>query len=478
VVNPEDGAVIGIVTRTDLLKTMGDTAPSPGYTNLGNKLEAALPAARLALLKEIAAKGHDQHMAVYVVGGFVRDLLMNRPSPDFDVVVEGDAIALASTLAECYGGKLVSHGRFGTAKWTICEVRASLAKSLSPVGLDPADLPESLDLISARTEFYDYPTALPTVERSSIKLDLHRRDFTINTMALRLDGRHYGELYDYWGGLRDLRGGLVRVLHSLSFVDDPTRMMRAVRFEQRFGFQIEKRTLQLIDEARPLVRQVSGDRLRHEFILMLSEEHTLEMLARLQDLQLLSAIYPSLNWQPGYAKVFNLALSAPIDPIWNLPEKIGSLPLRQALALLTWLAHFPHEDAEAITQRLRLPREIRAGIEEAISLREELPAILNSPPSVITSRLDQVQPAALFVLDLFETPGALREVIYNYLKIWRNIWPVTNGDTLRQMGIPPGPRYRLILSRLRNAWLDGEIASVTEENHLLQELLRNLPDND
>jgi tRNA nucleotidyltransferase (CCA-adding enzyme) len=97
------------------------------------------------------------------------------------------------------------------------------------------DLPESLDLISARTEFYDYPTALPTVERSSIKLDLHRRDFTINTMALRLDGRHYGDLYDYWGGLRDIRRGLVRVLHSLSFVDDPTRMMRAVRFEQRLA---------------------------------------------------------------------------------------------------------------------------------------------------------------------------------------------------------------------------------------------------
>jgi tRNA nucleotidyltransferase (CCA-adding enzyme) len=118
----------------------------------------------------------------------------------------------------------------------------------------PTDLPESLDFIGARTEFYDYPTALPTVERSNIKLDLHRRDFTINTMALRLDGRHYGELYDYWGGEKDLRKGLVKVLHSLSFVDDPTRMLRAVRFEQRFGFQIEARTVKLMEEARGLLR--------------------------------------------------------------------------------------------------------------------------------------------------------------------------------------------------------------------------------
>jgi len=154
--------------------------------------------------------------------------------------VEGNAINLAKALEKHFGGRMVSHSRFGTAKWQMAEIRAELIHRLPGNGpFDPADLPESLDLISARTEFYEYPTALPTVERSSIKLDLHRRDFTINTLALRLDGRHYGDLYDYWGGLNDLKRGAVRVLHSLSFVDDPTRMLRAVRFEQRFGFQIE-----------------------------------------------------------------------------------------------------------------------------------------------------------------------------------------------------------------------------------------------
>jgi tRNA nucleotidyltransferase (CCA-adding enzyme) len=281
VVDPENGMVIGIVTRTDLLKTMTDAAPIQGRQNLAPRLETALSPTRLALLKMVAAKGHEEHAAVYIVGGFVRDLLLSRPSPDFDVVVEGDAIHLGNTLSKCFGGRLIAHNRFGTAKWTINEIRDPLVEALSDgKPLAANDLPDSLDLISARTEFYDYPTALPTVERSSIKLDLHRRDFTINTMALRLDGRHYGELYDYWGGLRDLRGGMVRVLHSLSFVDDPTRMMRAVRFEQRFSFQIEERTRQLMGEAHPLMRQVSGDRMRHELNLILTEERAPAMVTR------------------------------------------------------------------------------------------------------------------------------------------------------------------------------------------------------
>ena len=262
-----EGELIGIVTRTDLLKTLEGAPPAalPGRMNLSSKLEAAMPPARLALLKYIADQAHEKHMASYIVGGFVRDLILDRPGLDFDIVVEGDAIGLARRLEAQHGGRLVIHSQFGTAKWEIREIAEKLCAEIPTMKeMNPDDLPEFLDLISARTEFYDYPTALPTVERSSIKLDLHRRDFTINTLALRLDGRYYGDLYDYWGGLGDLQKGVVRVLHSLSFVDDPTRMMRAIRFEQRFGFKIDQRTLQLIDEARPLVRQVSGDRLRHE----------------------------------------------------------------------------------------------------------------------------------------------------------------------------------------------------------------------
>ncbi len=174
----------------------------PGGSTWQTGSNSALPAARLALLKTVASQAHELHQAAYIVGGFVRDLLLDRPSQDFDVVVEGDAISLGQALSQRFGGRIVAHGRFGTAKWWIANQRDALAASLdNGLLLDARDLPESLDLISARTEFYEYPTALPTVERCSIKLDLHRRDFTINTMAVRLDGRHYGELYDYWGGL-------------------------------------------------------------------------------------------------------------------------------------------------------------------------------------------------------------------------------------------------------------------------------------
>ena len=254
VVHPDSGKIIGIVTRTDLLKTLTPNHRLPTHQNLAARLEVALPKVRLYLLKTIARAAHEQRIAIYIVGGFVRDLLLDRPGLDFDLVVEGDAISLAKSLARAYGGRVTSHTRFGTAKWLLADIPEELTNELAlewqnaqprqPQATDKLnangdDLPASIDLITARTEFYTHPTALPTVEQGSIKLDLHRRDFTINTLALRMDGRHYGELHDYWGGLNDLKNGLVRVLHSLSFVDDPTRMLRAVRFEQRFNFEIE-----------------------------------------------------------------------------------------------------------------------------------------------------------------------------------------------------------------------------------------------
>jgi tRNA nucleotidyltransferase (CCA-adding enzyme) len=204
VIDPQSGQVIGIATRTDLLKTLTSQTARPGLQNLAGRLEQALPPARLGLLKAVADIATSQRAALFIVGGFVRDLLLDRHSLDFDLVVEGDAIALAEELRRIFGGRLTTHDRFGTAKWLIAEARVSLATQLRFFDSSP-ELPEFLDLITARTEFYTHPTALPTVEKSSIKLDLHRRDFTINTLALRLDGTHYGKLYDYWGGYNDLR---------------------------------------------------------------------------------------------------------------------------------------------------------------------------------------------------------------------------------------------------------------------------------
>lgn len=473
VVDAKSERIIGIATRTDLLKTMtGESEALPGKMNLSAELDGALPAARLALLKEIAAQARELRTAVYVVGGFVRDLVLDLPSLDFDVVVEGDAITLAKALAKTFGGRIVAHGRFGTAKWWTDELRQTLAERLQPgAGLNPTDLPDSLDLISARTEFYDYPTALPVVERSSIKLDLHRRDFTINTMAIRLDGRHYGDLYDYWGGLNDLKKGLVRVLHSLSFVDDPTRMLRAVRFEQRFGFSIEARTLKLMADAHPLVKQLSGDRLRHELDLILGEPKALEMLARLHALRLLEAIHPQLKWEPRMAVALQAALFERIDSDWSLPARLGHLPLRRALAYLTWFLQLEPEGASAAARLLRLPAHWQEMLSSASEARARLPELVNRPASEVVQALESVPLAGLYALNIVLEEPDQRLLLRRYAVEWSHIQPRTDGKNLLACGIPPGPAYRQILSELRRAWLDGDVESVEEEEALLSRLL-------
>ncbi|MDR3572655.1 MAG: CBS domain-containing protein [Anaerolineaceae bacterium] len=486
VIDPISGEVIGIVTRTDLFKVMAGTeAQVPGKKNLAARLEVALPPGRLALLKVIAEQAYTQHTPIYIVGGFVRDLLLERPSLDFDVVVEGDAISLGQSLASRFGGRIVSHSRFGTAKWAISDVRSSLLDQLSThPALKTAnpwntiDLPESLDLISARTEFYDYPTALPTVEQGNIKLDLHRRDFTINTMALRLDGQHYGELYDYWGGLNDLHRGLVRVLHSLSFVDDPTRILRAVRFEQRFGFQIEARTRQLLDEAHTLLHQVSGDRLRHELDLMLSETRVGAMLARLDELGLLSAIHPELKWEPDLTRLLDQAMIAPIDPVWELPNRIGHTPVRRMLGYLVWLGRIPCKQAESIAERLRFPNTMCNPLLAACQLWNDLPGLMNARPSEITTRLDLVPRPALYAVSILTVSDDAKTLLQQYISKWRLIHPFTTGDLLQSMHVKPGPAYHQILESLRAAWLDGSVTSMEEEQTLLQQFLQTLPELD
>jgi tRNA nucleotidyltransferase (CCA-adding enzyme) len=473
VVDPESHAVIGIVTRTDLLKNLASGQEKIlGRLNLAGKVDSALPPARRGLLKAIAGQATNMHAAAYVVGGFARDLLLERPSLDFDVVVEGDAIALANSLADEYGGRILAHNRFGTAKWWIDEVRESLANRLVPnevVG--PDELPESLDLISARIEYYEYPTALPTVERSSIKPDLYRRDFTINTMAIRLDGRHYGELYDYWGGLNDLRQGLVRVLHSLSFVDDPTRMLRAVRFEQRFGFQIEGRTLQLMAEATDLVKQLSGQRVRHELDLILSEENAVAMLARLYGLGLLRAIHPQLPWSEEIGRRLGVVMESPPDPGWRLPAQFSHIPAWRALTYLAWLGELPYERAILVADRLRLPAALQQALKDVCALQNDLPGLVGTLPSQVVKRLENVPVLALAALQCFNMPAAAAALITQYVENWQHIHASIDGNTLRKQGIEPGPLFKQVLDALRAGWLDGTVKSVEEEQELLKSLL-------
>jgi tRNA nucleotidyltransferase (CCA-adding enzyme) len=474
VVDPQTHKVVGIVTRTDLLKTLAPKARRATHHNLAEKLEKFLPAECLVLIHTVAEEATAQRLPLYLVGGFVRDLLLDRPSLDFDMVVEGDAIALAGSLAAHYGGKVTTHSRFGTAKWFPAASYPPLSSPHAPRSTLPAQPPttSSLDLISARQEFYDHPSALPSVERGSIKMDLHRRDFTINTMALRLDGHHYGELLDPWGGYNDLEEGLVRVLHSLSFVDDPTRMLRAVRFEQRFGFSIETHSLQLMAEARSMLEKLSSDRIRHELNLILTEVRAADILARLDELNLLTAIHPSLTWDESLRRELGRDLDQPPPPDWGYLPDLGPVPLRQALGYLLWLSPLSHVKIDSVATRLRIPMLMRRNLKAACELRQDLPELKKAKPSAIFTRLEDVPLLAIYAVYLGST-GKCRQILNDFVVRWRHVRPKTTGNELKSRGLPPGRIYQNILKRLRDAWLDGEITTVAEEQTLLEDMLKS-----
>lgn len=474
VMDADDQKIIGIVTRTDLLKILTSQPTRPGHMNFAEKLEAAMPGARLALLKNVSEMASGQKAAFYIVGGFVRDLLLDRASQDFDLVVEGDAITLARGLQERYGGRLTTHARFGTAKWMIGNIREGLAAALGHPGEAP-DLPEFLDLISARTEFYTHPTALPTVERGSIKLDLHRRDFTINTLALRLDGRHLGELHDYWGGLNDLREGLVRVLHPLSFVDDPTRMLRAARFEQMLDFHIEKRTLELLGEAKPLLGQVSGDRIRHELDHILDTDQRINILERLSGLGLFVEIQPAMVWDQASRQNLEMLDAIDTKPLNGIDLDLSKGHSRRTLAYLLWFINLPVEKIQVILRRLRYPATQVKNIILASRLWKDLPWVANAKLSMIANRLEDVPPIAIYANFLAAREEGVCSNLQAYLDRLNAIHPAINGDDLRERGLAPGPVYKRILAAIRDAWLDGKIENNEQELAFLDELISDEP---
>jgi tRNA nucleotidyltransferase (CCA-adding enzyme) len=474
VINEGDGEIIGIVTRTDLLKILTAETTQQGRPNYAEKLEGAMPKARLELLKAVAAIAFEQKSAFYIVGGFVRDLFLERPSQDFDLVVEGDAIALARQLQGRYGGRLTTHARFGTGKWLIANIRSDLANSLTEPG-HADDLPQFLDLISARTEFYTHPTALPTVERGSIKLDLYRRDFTINTLALRLDGSHYGELHDYWGGMNDLRDGLVRVLHSLSFVDDPTRMLRAIRFEQRFDFHIEKRTQDLLYEARSLIGQISGDRIRHELDHILDEDQRVRMLERMSELGLLGEIHPALVWDDECRENLRMLSSLDNKPLTGVNLDLQRGSNRRRLAYILWFIHLPVEKIKAILRRLRYPTTQSKVVLSASHLWKDLPWLANAKLSQIANRLEDVPALAIYAVFLAARNEHVCSNLQAYLNRINLITPTVTGYDLQRRGLPPGPIYKHILGAIRDGWLDGKIENVDQEQAYLDKLIKNEP---
>ena len=428
--------------------------------NLSKQLESFLTAESMAVVRLVKAEAERLDLPLYIVGGSVRDLLLSRLIKDLDFTVEGDAAILAEALLRKYAGRVVFHRRFGTATWTLDE---STFKRVNIPLPGPSEFPPFLDLISARSETYSQPGALPAVQRSTIGDDLRRRDFSINAMALRLDGTHYGELVDPLGGQADLERGQIRVLHDRSFIDDPTRMLRAVRYAGRYEFEIEPKTLRLIgDEAKAVLAGLSGERLRHEFDLLFEEKNRAAMLNRLAGLDLLRPIHPALQF------------TSPLLPLPDeIPAELGSfakpdsLYFKQTLGWILWLMRLPVSDIEQISKRLDFPVFLAAATRAASNLFADLPSFTGWKPSQWTFHLDDLPALAVYAVFLATKDEDLRD----YLSTWRNIKPTINGNHLKQLGLEPGPQFAEILRRLRSAWLDGEIRNEEEEKSLLNRLV-------
>ena len=428
--------------------------------NLSERLNSFLSAESLAVVRLVKAEAEQLDLPLYIVGGSVRDLLLGRAIKDFDFTVEGDAGQLAEAMLRKYAGRAVFHKRFGTATWTLDD---TTFKRLNVPLLGASAFPPFLDLISARSETYAQPGALPTVRPSTIGDDLRRRDFTINAMALRLDGGYYGQLYDPLGGQEDLSHGIIRVLHDGSFIDDPTRMLRAVRYEERYKFQIDRQTLSLINaEARSVLASLSGERLRHEFDLIFEEENPSGMLERLAELDLLQPIHLSLhhaNFDLPYIDI----LPAEFGEI-TIPD---ILSFKRTLGWILWLMPLSAFDIDTISRRLDFPSQLTKSVQSASALLVKLPTLVGWKPSQWTYYLDELPTISVYAVYLMRMEPALRD----YLEIWRKVKPTINGNDLRNRGLQPGPRYTDILRQLRAAWLNGDVQSRDEELVLLEKLL-------
>jgi len=412
--------------------------------NLADLLKNSLDSAHLDLIHRIADESSALGFPLYLVGGSVRDLMLGRPILDLDLTLEGDAIKLARALVKKHGGELTTHEKFFTATWTPQSSNSQI-----------------LDLISTRRETYPHPGALPTVTKSTLGDDLRRRDFTVNAMAIRVDSHHFGELYDPLHGQADLEKKLIRVLHPKSFLDDPTRIFRALRYAERYGFTIESETLKLVnDDSRKVLSGLSGERLRHEFDLIFEEPNPSTMLKQLAELDVLKSIRLRVT-------SYELPLLDDPSPAFGEFAVPDMLSFQQTLCWVLWLMNSSVSEIEDIAERLAFPVLLTDAAVSASALKQELPSCKNWKPSQWTFHLDELPSLSVYAVYLVSKENALSE----YLSKWQHVKPLTTGDDLKARGLAPGPRYGEILRHIRAAWLDGEVMAAEEELKLLDNLL-------
>jgi tRNA nucleotidyltransferase (CCA-adding enzyme) len=400
---------------------------------LAQKLRAAFAEHDRKILDQAIALATRLKTPLYLVGGPVRDCLLERPITDFDLTVEGDAIDLAQRLAKKLRGSIKTHDRFGTAK-LVLETR-------------------SVDLATTRTETYAHPGALPNVTPGTLQTDLVRRDFTINALAIRLDGDHFGELIDLHHGAEDLKRGLVRVIHAQSFVDDPTRIFRAARFAARFNFEIEPETLTLIAAALPVIDQVSGDRLRHEFELIFREAQPASALTQLERWGVFKQLDPEFQFESETQLHFNAALDPFTGWVWLLRQ----LPTRAQLHLI---------------KRLNLPAEDTGDLLQAYELQRQQGAIKDSSaPSVLYHLLNGYTDQALSTAAIIIDDERTQRKITHFIEDLRGVKIAIDGHRLQELGLTPGPAMRRVLAAIRTAVLDGQVVSPQQEAELAKILI-------
>jgi len=469
----EGEALVGAVTRTDLLRyTYGGRREQPeAFYDLENLespprrdlitglITKRLNPCTIALLHDLGRVGDELGLAVYAVGGFVRDLLLGVENLDMDVTVEGDGIFFAERFAAAHGCRVRSHHAFGTAVLVF------------PDG-------GKVDVASTRLEYYESPGVLPTVERSSLRHDLYRRDFTINTLALCINEERFGLLTDYFGGRQDIQKRTIRVLHNLSFVEDPTRVFRAIRFEQRLGFPIAPQTENLIRSAvrMNILEKIGGRRLFNELVLILKEKEPTGALGRMASLGLLPSIHPNLKLVPQTARVVHEAVGV---LTWYRLLYLDEACETWQVYLLALCHGLRHEEFEEAGRRLEIPVRMTARVfslrHQALGMLDSLQRRIRRGPAIRNSEIfgwfHGLPLEILLYLAAASSQEAVKRYVSLYLTRLRLVCCSLDGAALKALGLKPGPDFGLIMDRLLAARLDGEVSSDDEERALASEMI-------
>lgn len=422
-----------------------------------------LPKRLAELLRRVGRLADAEGIRLYLVGGVVRDLLLKRNIWDLDLTVEGDGPSFARLAAKRFGAGLALFERFATARLVF------------PRGL-------KVDIASTRRESYADPAALPDVVTAALEEDLFRRDFTVNAMAIELNNARWGLLHDPYGGRRDLRGKRVRVLHHRSFVDDPTRIFRAIRFAERFGFRLEAKTARLLTEAARtnLVARLSGPRLANEIFALMREERPEEAVRRLRRWRLLRFVHPRLALGKRSERL--MAVLPKAIRWWE--RRCPQLPIDRAMIrVMALLAYAAPATIGGSIQRLQLSaaqaRTMESAGERTTCAAARLSSRASMQPSAIYRLLSPLPNEALVlvlakVLVSGRRAGSTRcsRRLNRFVTRDRHITTTVNGNNLKQLGLRPGPQFKTILDQLLDERLDGRISAAAQERERARALVK------